>query len=341
MRLDLTVNLVSRELPETWRREISERTSWLQFFHTLTPVEADVHVLFGATDEMLLPSTRYLVYVVPEPPEIHTYDVRVLSLFDSVMAPRYRYLARLPQRRDPNGHLPWHIGVDFSDTLPRVVMSRRDLECLSVPDSEYVSVITSGKRMTRMQIQRLRFLEYLDAHLETLQVFGRDINPLRDKYQGLRQSRWHVALENSCHVGYWTEKLSDPLIARNHVFYAGSEAGINAQIRSAITPIDIWNPDVAYRDICIRIEGQLACDDTYHQAASQILSRSNLHSEIAALINEHLAVIKARHQRDVVMPRHRRLLTQRVTEFTHSMRSRMSSKLNFACALSTDSGSQE
>ena len=43
-----------------------------------------------------------------------------------------------------------------------------------------------------------------------------------DKFQILANSTHHLAIENSTHNDYWTEKLSDSILALNYTFYAGA-----------------------------------------------------------------------------------------------------------------------
>jgi hypothetical protein len=55
-----------------------------------------------------------------------------------------------------------------------------------------------------------------------LKIYGRGINPVPDKYEVLRKFRYHLALENCVQDDYWSEKLADPILALNKVFYYGA-----------------------------------------------------------------------------------------------------------------------
>ena len=55
-----------------------------------------------------------------------------------------------------------------------------------------------------------------------IEIFGRGIRDVSDKFSVLQTSTHHIALENSIHKKYWTEKFSDSLLSLNHTFYSGA-----------------------------------------------------------------------------------------------------------------------
>jgi hypothetical protein len=84
-----------------------------------------------------------------------------------------------------------------------------------------VSVIQSGKRITKLQRKRIAFINKLAVELPEISILGRDHNYVDDKSLILLDSQYTVAIENSVHPGYWTEKLLDPILCGSTCFYYG------------------------------------------------------------------------------------------------------------------------
>jgi hypothetical protein len=112
-----------------------------------------------------------------------------------------------------------------------------------------LSVIVSSKARTPLQQQRLRFVDYLEKKMTHVDVWGEGRRFAADKADVLGTSRYHLAIENSQHPGYWTEKLSDPILMSNFVFYQG-DPDVGATFdTTAIEKIDCWDVDGSYRRI--------------------------------------------------------------------------------------------
>jgi len=56
---------------------------------------------------------------------------------------------------------------------------------------------------------------------ERIDIFGRGINEIEDKWDALDRYKYHIALENSVVEDYWTEKLSDAYLAGCYPIYYG------------------------------------------------------------------------------------------------------------------------
>ncbi len=114
----------------------------------------------------------------------------------------------------------WHLAARWSELRDAVVAKDRDL-----------SAIVSSKVDDPGQILRIGFLRWLEAHQTPVDIFGRDnIHglrgylgdlPPRDKAAGLLPYRYTIAVENSAHRNYVTEKLFDALLAECLPFYWG------------------------------------------------------------------------------------------------------------------------
>jgi hypothetical protein len=301
------INVVSGIPSEILRRQETE--SAYGYIYSMDPVEADWHVAIDITEQLELPNhSSRCIFVAAEPPEIRRYDPAVLSKYGTVLSAPFRYLGRLPNLHPASGLLPWRVGLGIENGYPRVNLSRRDLEYLEPPTSESISVVTSQKAYTRLQVKRLKLIEYLAARIPELEVFGRDTRPIDDKAEALRRGRYHIALENCAQTGFWTEKLSDPILMENVTFYSGRNrwqsdfAG-----EGAIIEIDVSRREGAYESI------RRTLDSNSYEASRKaliankraVLEKLNLQTTIEQVINRSNGPQAGTRQGRTALPRHR------------------------------------
>ncbi len=120
--------------------------------------------------------------------------------------------------------LPWHVGrrqqghrnIEFT-------WNYDELKGFSTgPKERLISVISSDKTQTAGHRRRLELVRHLKAHFgDRLDVFGRGIREVEDKWDAIAPYRYHIALENGVYPHYWTEKLSDAFLAGAFPLYLG------------------------------------------------------------------------------------------------------------------------
>lgn len=117
----------------------------------------------------------------------------------------------LPQLLQEHGCLPWHVGKTFD-------------ELYNLPKGEKidkVSTITSNAYERPGHKARYDLIQYLLKEEYDLELFGRGIRFIEDKFDGLYPFKYSIAIENSFYEHYWTEKISDCFLAWNMPIYAG------------------------------------------------------------------------------------------------------------------------
>jgi hypothetical protein len=160
-----------------------------------------------------------------------------------VIAPKFDYLQKLENHLLSHPHIPWHIGIDYSADSP-ILVPLSELQKVKKMRIEKLSIITSGKRLTKAQNQRLDFIDYISEKIpERVEIFGRDGRFVQDKSSVLGKFQYHLALENAFHESYWTEKLADPLFLGNTVFYSGAPDIKKFFPSELIVPINLENFD--------------------------------------------------------------------------------------------------
>ena len=81
-----------------------------------------------------------------------------------------------------------------------------------------VSIITSGKNFTHGHRFRLQVKDSLPPSVD---VYGRGTNPIDSKLEGLKDYRYSIAIENSKHDYWFTEKLLDCFLTGTVPIYWG------------------------------------------------------------------------------------------------------------------------
>lgn len=95
------------------------------------------------------------------------------------------------------------------------------IEDIKVYDkSKPCSMIASGKTSTSLHQLRVKILDTLkdSPHVD---IYGRDINPIDKKEEGLCDYRFSIAIENDSYETYFTEKLLDCFCTGTIPLYIG------------------------------------------------------------------------------------------------------------------------
>ena len=249
MRLDkktYDINVVSEINSEIWQRQIPSEslTEFTNVVFTQKPLFAHLYVFYGTDQFYTLPNKNgRCVYFIVEPRNLKSNSIIFLKQFDSIFGSIPRKFLDRPNFINTQPSLPWHIGVNFSDKNGIVRLKFNDLIEIEPPLINAVSVITSNKNISTAHQQRLTFIYNLKKIMgPDLHIFGRGINPISDKFEALSKYRYHLALENNSQTDYWSEKIADPLIALNKVFYSGGENINHYFSERAVKFIDINNP---------------------------------------------------------------------------------------------------
>ena len=202
------------------------------------------------------------IMLTTEPRPVLVYPDKYLRQFGMVCTCQ-------EQTRHPNVHfgpaiLPWFVGyTEDADGNCRYTF---DYDCLSQPSdpgekTRLISVITSNKAFTRGHLDRIRFVERLKAHYgDRLDVYGRGFRSFDDKWDVLRPYKYHIVIENTSQRYYWTEKISDCLLAETFPFYYGCTNLSDYFPAEAFLPIDVRQPEQA-----IALIDKAIAEGTYEQ----------------------------------------------------------------------------
>lgn len=129
--------------------------------------------------------------------------------------------------------LPWHIERTYDELVKNTVPEK----------IKAISWITSNKKDLPGQRKRMSFLQALkkDTSL-SIDLFGKGINFIADKWDGLAPYRYSIAIENTCSNNYWTEKIADCFLTYTLPIYYGCPNLEKYFPKEAFIRIDINKP---------------------------------------------------------------------------------------------------
>lgn len=256
-----------------------------RFFINEPIKECDFWVVYEglpATEQTRCARERTLL-VTAEPPDIKTYNPAYLNQFAAVVT-CHEGMAHPGKALSQQG-LPWHAGLRIENHAVQTVTQDYDSLEAMPEKMRGLSVIVSNKRDTEGQSKRLDFVLRLKEILgERMELFGRGINDVADKWDALAPYSYHLAIENSSVPHYWTEKLADPLLAGAHTFYYGCPNVGEYFPEGALTSIDLDDPEQAAKIILEKMDANAR--ETHREALTEarslVMNRYNLFAMLAA-----------------------------------------------------------
>lgn len=229
------------------------------------------------------------VFVCGEPASVKSYPAAFLEQFGTIWTSD-------PRIDHPGAVLhhpctPWHVGAYLHpEDGARGQMNITELAGCAPRKTKLISVISSNKTFTKGHRNRLAFVTILKQEFgDALDVYGRGINDFEDKWQALAAYKYHIAIENSCYLNYWTEKLADPILTLTYPIYSGCPNIYEYFSEHALDLIDINKVGSA-----INIIRQVIEADAYdaramelEAARKKLISRYNFFAEIACHVAAH------------------------------------------------------
>lgn len=229
--------------------------------------------------------------ITAEPSPVRKYDRRFMAQFAQVLTCQREIKHRRVISRQQA--LPWMIGCRYHKGTDKWSKEfTKDYDELAarpvVPKTKLLSVISSAKALTPGHQQRLEFVQRLKQHFrDEIDVYGRGIRDFEDKWDVIAPYKYHVALENSQFRDYWTEKLSDALLADAYPFYSGCPNIGDYFAADVLTRLDLDNPDKAIQTIesgmkAHRFEATVA---PRADAARRVLDEYNLFPTLEKIVS--------------------------------------------------------
>ena len=166
-------------------------------------------------------SKENLVLLTGEPEPIYHYAPSFIKRFGKILTSRKDIKHSNITHIQPAQ--PWWVGRKmFDDGSIKFVSNYNELSNQVRHKKKLISVITSLKGFTQGHKDRINFVKKLKVHFgDKIDVYGKGINSFEDKWDTLKDYKYHIVIENSSFDDYWTEKLADCYLAECFPFYHG------------------------------------------------------------------------------------------------------------------------
>ena len=215
-----------------------------------------------------------IVLITGEPPSIKNYEPRFLRQF-SLIITCHRDIKHADVLHRQQALAP-RVGVRFRG-IENLGFSKdydefKAMTLASFRKEKTISVISSNLTTTEGHRKRLEFVKALQAHFgNRIDVFGRGLKEIEDKWDAIAPYKYHVTLENSSYPDYWTEKLSDTYLGGAYPFYYGCPNLENYFPKGSFGRIDLDSVEESIATIEKAIEAE-----TYEKAVGDIMAARDL-----------------------------------------------------------------
>lgn len=203
--------------------------------------ECDVWVVFNflnAEYEEAVCPLNNIILITGEPSSCEKYHPKYASQFKSLITSQ-RELRHKNKFYLPQG-LPWFVSKSYDE------LCREE----PIEKSKKLSIISSNKTLTDGHKKRLDFIYKLKDYFgDSIDLFGKGINEVSDKYDALSSYEYSIVIENSFVEDYFTEKLVDSYLTYTFPFYYGCPNVSKYFSEKSFLSIDINNFDSSRRII--------------------------------------------------------------------------------------------
>ncbi len=199
-----------------------------------------------------------VVLITGEPESVKTYHQKFLNQYGYVFTCQesIKHSNKIQKQL-----IPWYVEKSY-------------LELMSIKPNKtkLLSVVCSSKSFTPGHQKRLQFLEVLKEHFgNKLDIFGRGIIEIPEKWDAITPYKYHLVLENSVEKNYWTEKLADSYLGEAYPFYSGCPNISEYFPKGCYTQIDLNDFTGS-----IKIIEDVIKDNVYENSQKQLLNAKDL-----------------------------------------------------------------
>ena len=200
--------------PDLMRQTPQEDGKWRDIQFTFEPVKHCDYLIMLNNKRDIPVSVRCPpehVWCIMQEPYIPFSNDWMLKDLDWCSRILTHYPAGLSRAEESHPAVPWHVDLNYK----QLMWGRRPVK------QRLLSWITSRLTVTPMQRKRMAFYEYLQSCKVPVDVYGRGIRHIRDKWDGLAPYYYSLAIENDRSSDYWTEKLADCFLSWTVPVYDG------------------------------------------------------------------------------------------------------------------------
>lgn len=228
------------------------------------------------------------IFITGEPPNVKKYNPRFLSQFSIIIT--FRRDIEHQNVIHMQTALPWHVGRRVRWNI-NISFDRNYDELASIRSfnkTKLISVISSNKLLTEDHKSRLLFIRKLSERFgKEINIFGRGINDIEDKWDAIAPYQYHIVIENGAYQDYFTEKIADTFLAGAYPFYYGATNLSDYFPKNSFTMINIHQPEEAFEIMRRKIQDKIYMKSIQGimGARSLVLNKYNLFPMLSELLN--------------------------------------------------------
>jgi hypothetical protein len=226
------------DYPDLMRQTPERSGIWDDIEFTLEPVtECDYVIILNYIPEdttvVCSPENIWAIMQEPYIKGVFEWMVRAHKQFSRVFS--HHIPARSSKYIPSQPCLPWHVNKDYDELVKtEIPLKTSGLSC-----------IMSNLAAFSGHINRMKFLEYIKTSRLEIDIFGKGINFIEDKWDGLSPYNYSLVAENESKTDYWTEKIADCFLAFTMPIYYGCKNLEDYFPRESFITIDINHPENA------------------------------------------------------------------------------------------------
>jgi len=270
--------------PDLLRQTPGSTGIWDGIQYTSEPVEeCDLIIVLnrvpGETTVRCAPENVWAVMQEPYIRNTFEWMVEGHGQFQYVFThhPKRNFIKKKYIRNQPL--LPWHVDANYDELKNLAIPRKRNA----------VSWVTSNLTFFPGHKLRMGFLGHLQSSDVPVDIYGRGIKYIENKWDALASYRYSLAIENSSGPDYWTEKIADCFLSWTVPIYYGCTNLEDYFPEGSFIRIDINRPESALKII----KGALGSHDWHdrlaavNEARNQVLERYQFFPQMSQLISKY------------------------------------------------------
>jgi len=207
--------------------------------------------------------------------------------------------------------VPWHVDKTFDELISAGIPSK----------SKQLSAIVGESMDLPGHVKRRQFLDRITGHQDLkLDLYGRGINFIEDKWDALAPYRYSLAIENTSCPDYWTEKIADCFLSWTVPIYYGCMNIEDYFPEGSFHRIDIEQPEESLREIKRIVNG--ADWERYIPALEEARNLVLYRYQIFPYVSEMIHSQSGRYNEKIslTIPAYRRSLKARINHVGYTLK---------------------
>lgn len=305
-------------LPQWWIQCPNTLPQWGRCTFICDPFERDYdwlvaideipHILPGKEENLACPQ-RNTILITSEPSSVTRYGKAFAAQFGHVLTSQEEWALPHPNAiRSQTGNT-WLYGKSYDEVVQNG----------PAPKTGLISTVCSSKQQAyTMHARRYDFTQRLKAELPELDIFGRGIRYIENKFEALDPYKFHLAIENHIAQHHWTEKLADAFLGYTVPIYCGCPNVFDYFPEDSIVLIDINDFEGSLKIIrrILTTEGEYERRlDAVKEARRRVIEEYNLPAMLSRIIEHAESVTSAESEKKASIYTRRMMRMRHPAEF--------------------------